>query len=63
MVVVEHGAVELECLDGSRRRFDCGATLWLFDLPLRALHAIGDETAVSARSRVTAAPPHHSRTD
>ncbi len=57
MVVVEHGAVELECLDGSRRHFDCGATLWLFDLPLRALHAIGDETAVlSAISRHRGTP-------
>lgn len=57
MVVVEHGAVELECLDGSRRHFECGGTLWLFDLPLRALHAIADETAVlSAISRHRSTP-------
>ena len=38
IVVVEHGQIELEGLDGSRHRFVRGAILWLERLPLRALH-------------------------
>ena len=41
LVVVERGEVELECEDGSRRRFRCGDVLWLEDLPLVALHNRG----------------------
>ena len=41
LVVVEHGAIELESLNGSFRRFDSGAVLWLSDLPLRAIHNRG----------------------
>jgi hypothetical protein len=37
LVIVEDGAIDLEWLDGTRRRFGCGAVLWLDGLPLRAL--------------------------
>lgn len=46
MVVVEHGEMELECLDGSRYCFGRGDVLWLDRLPLRALHNRGHESAV-----------------
>jgi hypothetical protein len=46
LVVVERGALELECVSGRRCCFDTGAMLWLVGLPLRALHARGDEPAV-----------------
>ena len=45
LVVVERGAVELECLRGARRTFECGAVLWLEGLPLRALHNRRPEVA------------------
>jgi hypothetical protein len=41
LVVVETGALELECTAGVRRRFERGATLWFCGLPLRALHSPG----------------------
>jgi hypothetical protein len=37
LVVVEHGAIELETIAGRRRPLACGAVLWLDRLPLRAL--------------------------
>ena len=46
IVVVEHGQIELECLDGSRHCFGRGDVLWLDRLPLRALHNHGDTSAV-----------------
>jgi hypothetical protein len=46
IVVVEHGQIELECLDGSRHCFGRGAVLWLDRLPLRALHSRGHTSAV-----------------
>lgn len=46
MIVIEHGTIELESLDGSRWRLQRGASLWLFDLPLCALHNVDHETAV-----------------
>jgi hypothetical protein len=46
LVVVEHGQIELECLDGSRHRFGRGDVLWLDRLPLRALHNRGHTSAV-----------------
>jgi len=46
IVVVEGGAVELECLGGSRRRFVRGDLLWLSGLPLRALRNPEREPAV-----------------
>src|SRR5262245_43042731 len=36
IVVVEHGQIELERLDGSRHCFGRGDVLWLDRLPLRA---------------------------
>ena len=62
LVVVEHGAVELECVRGGRRRFEAGAVMWLVGLPLVALHNPGPEpvllAAVSrARSRAMNLPP------
>ena len=38
IVFVAQGAIELEDLAGGRRRFALGDTLWLADLPLRAIH-------------------------
>ncbi len=46
IIVVEHGQIELECLDGSRHCFRRGAVLWLERLPLRALHNRGHMSAV-----------------
>jgi FAD/FMN-containing dehydrogenase len=46
LVVVERGAIDLECTDGSVHRFRCGDVLWLADLPLRALHNRGLRTAL-----------------
>lgn len=46
LVVVERGAIELECLEGGRRRFGCGAVLCLVGLPLRALCNPAAEAAV-----------------
>jgi hypothetical protein len=48
LVVVERGQIELECLGGTRRRFGCGAVLWLAGLPLRSLHNRGTEPALIA---------------
>jgi hypothetical protein len=46
LVIVEEGAIDVEWLDGTRRRFGCGAVLWLDGLPLRALANPGLESAV-----------------
>ena len=46
IVVVEHGQIELECLNGSRHRFGRGDILWLDRLPLRALCNPGHTPAV-----------------
>jgi hypothetical protein len=46
IVVVEHGQIELECLDESRHCFGRGDVLWLDRLPLRAVHNCGHKTAV-----------------
>ena len=46
IVGVHGGTLELECHDGTRRRFDAGAILWLTGLPLRALHNPGPEPVV-----------------
>ena len=46
IVVVEHGQIELECLDGSGHCFGRGDVLWLDRLPLRALHNRGHTSAV-----------------
>lgn len=46
LVVVEHGQIELEGVDGSWHRFERGAILWLDRLPLRALHNRGPTPAV-----------------
>jgi hypothetical protein len=45
IVVVERGAVELECSGGSRHWFGRGDVLWLSGLPLRALRNRGREPA------------------
>lgn len=55
LVVVERGHIELEFVEGSRRRFRRGDVLWLSGLPLRALHNSGRESALLvAVSRVSA---------
>jgi hypothetical protein len=46
IVVVEEGALDLECLGGSRQRFVAGDVLSLRGLPLRALHNPGPAPAV-----------------
>jgi hypothetical protein len=48
LVVVEQGAVELECLSGKRVRFEHGDVLSLVGLPLRTLRNRGDELVVLA---------------
>jgi hypothetical protein len=45
LVIVVQGVLELEGVSGRRWRFPCGAMLWLSDLPVRALHNPGEETA------------------
>src|SRR4051794_847073 len=53
IVVLEAGALEVECVRGGRRGFDVGAMMWLAGLELKALHSTGTEavvlTAVSRR--------------
>jgi hypothetical protein len=53
IVVIERGALDLECASGNRYRFHCGAVLWLAGLPLCALYNPGKEHAllVAARRR------------
>ncbi|MGH3058830.1 MAG: hypothetical protein ACRDPP_11425 [Gaiellaceae bacterium] len=46
LVVVEHGEIELECLDGSRERFARGDVLCLVGVPLRALRNPGREAVL-----------------
>ncbi len=46
LVVVEDGAIELECTAGGRRRFESGAVLWLSGLPLVAMHNPGPGPAL-----------------
>ena len=46
LVIVVCGTLELEGLSGGRWAFPRGSILWLQDLPLRALHNPGAETAV-----------------
>jgi hypothetical protein len=41
LVIVEQGSLELVGLNGTRRRLECGAVLWLSGLPLRALRNPG----------------------
>jgi hypothetical protein len=46
LVVVERGEIELESSAGARTRFGTGSVLWLFGLPLRALHNRGPDPAL-----------------
>lgn len=46
LVVVEHGAIEVECLRGGRRRFTSGDVLCLVGLSVHALHNRWHELAV-----------------
>jgi hypothetical protein len=48
LVVIEQGAVELECVRGGRRAFAAGAVMFLGGLPLRTIHNPGSETALLA---------------
>jgi hypothetical protein len=41
LVVVEAGELELECIGGTRARFDGGAVLFLDSLPLKVLRNCG----------------------
>jgi quercetin dioxygenase-like cupin family protein len=46
LVVVECGAVVVECGAGGRRAFEQGDVLWLTGMGVRALHNEGAESAV-----------------
>jgi hypothetical protein len=46
IVVVERGEIEVECLGGSRRRFESGDVLWLIGLPFRTVRNRGREGAL-----------------
>jgi hypothetical protein len=46
IVVIAHGEIELETVNGDRQRHGRGDILWLCELPLRALHNRGTEGAV-----------------
>lgn len=55
LVVVACGEIELECVDGTRRRFATGEVLWLSGLPLHAVHNSGSGAALlAAVSRASA---------
>ena len=54
LVVVEQGAVELECDRGGRRPFATGAVMFLTGLPLRTIHNPGPEAALLAAVSRTA---------
>src|SRR3954449_5153568 len=56
LIVVEHGALELECVRGGRRRFEVGAVMWLAGLPLVALHNPGPEPVLLAAVSRTSQP-------
>jgi hypothetical protein len=60
LVIVVCGTIELEGLSGRRWQFRRGAILWLEDLPLRALHSVGGETAVlmTVSRPMNSRPPH-----
>jgi hypothetical protein len=51
VVFVRRGEVELECVGGTRRRFERGDVLWLAGLPLRALHSRRGPVVLVAVSR------------
>jgi hypothetical protein len=54
LVIVEEGSLELVGLSGTRRRLECGAILWLWDLPLRSLRNPGSvNTRIVGISRRT----------
>jgi quercetin dioxygenase-like cupin family protein len=46
LVVVECGAVVVECHAGGRRTFASGEVLWLTGMNVRSLHNEGQESAV-----------------
>ena len=46
LVIVESGEIDVECVRGGHRVFSGGALLWLYGLPLRAIHNRGPEPAV-----------------
>jgi hypothetical protein len=46
IVLVQEGAIELECLGGTRSCFGTGALLCFDSLPLRTLRAAGGEPAL-----------------
>ncbi len=46
LVLVERGAIDLLGVSGARVSFSRGDTLWLAEVPLRALVNSGDEPAV-----------------
>jgi hypothetical protein len=57
LVVVEHGEVELESLDGCRWPFKRGDVLCLTSVPLRAVHNPGPNVAVLSALARRGLPP------
>lgn len=62
LVVVDRGEIELDCLDGDRPRFACGAVLWLDGLPVRALRNPAAVPAVIVAAYRRAAAPEITET-
>jgi hypothetical protein len=46
LVILEAGALEVECHSGRRRRFAPGAVMVLAGLDLRTLHSVGPDAAL-----------------
>lgn len=64
LVVVDAGAVTLECVRGGFNTFRHGDVMWLVDVPLRWMHNWGDEpvvvVAISRRRPSTSSRPTRS---
>jgi hypothetical protein len=57
LVEVVHGEISLELSNGERLRFAGGSVLWLYGLPVRALHNCGPDVAVVVALRRRGPPP------
>lgn len=64
LVVVDAGAITLECVRGGFNTFRHGDVMWLVDIPLRWMHNWGDEpvvvVAISRRRPSTSSRPTRS---
>jgi hypothetical protein len=57
LVIIESGALDLECTHGGVWRFAAGAIIALADLPLRSLRNGGAETLELTLAKRTTRPP------